>query len=74
MQKVRDVKKKSQKYAARLEQYNFQVESLEEDRKIKKEINDAIKLCENCVSNLTSEQSNAKISNIEALIDRMLNF
>ena len=50
------------------------VDSLEEDQKFKEEIANCIQLCEKCIEDLMSEESNKKISNIEVLIDKMLTF
>ena len=74
MQKVRDVAKKSEKYLAQLERDNFTVESLEEYEKFKKALKDSLSLAESCIEKLMSEQGNAKISNIEVLLDKMLGF
>ena len=74
MQKVRDVAKKSEKYAATLERDNFTVQNLDEHKVFQKKLEDTLKLAESCIEKLMSEQGNAKISNIEVLLDKMLTF
>ena len=74
MQKVRDVAKKSEKYAVTLEKDNFTVQNLDEHKEFQKKLDDTLKLAESCIEKLMSEQGNAKISNIEVLLDKMLTF
>ena len=74
MQKVRDVSKKSEKYAAALERDNFTVQNVEEHKEFQRKLVDTLTLAEQCIEKLMSEQGNAKISNIETLLDKMLTF
>lgn len=74
MLKVRDITKKSKKYTSFLERNNFVVQSLEADSKFRQEINNTISLCEHCIEELMKEESSAKISNVETLVDKMLGF
>ena len=71
---MRDISKKSEKYIAQLERDNFTVESLEDYEKFKKALNDSLSNAESCIEKLMSEQGNAKISNIEVLLDKILGF
>jgi hypothetical protein len=46
MQKVRDVSKKSEKYAAALERDNFTVQNIEEHKEFQKKLVDTLTLAE----------------------------
>ena len=37
-------------------------------------MNNALKLCEECLEDLTSDRGNEKISNLEVLIEKVLGF